>query len=80
MDILLYNYKSRFISYTRLLQIENYVAVLLNQFDLIMIAEMMEESCLLLKRLLKWDLEDIVYINKYALSYQGKHTMLYTVH
>jgi len=40
--------------------------------DIMMVVELMDESLLLLKRLMCWELDDIFYQNKYMLPYPGK--------
>ena len=56
-------------------QVQFYVERLLADFDLIMVTELMDESCVLLKRLMRWKLKDILYITKYSLTYAGTPTL-----
>ncbi|XP_067942073.1 galactose-3-O-sulfotransferase 2-like [Watersipora subatra] len=52
--------------------VERHVQMILNNFNLVMVADMMEESCLLLKRLMRWSLKDIIFSKKNVFDYPGK--------
>jgi len=45
--------------------------MIISDFNLIMVADMMDESLVLLKRLMRWQLIDILYEKKYSLPYIG---------
>lgn len=56
--------------------IDQHVSMIISDFNLIMVADMMDESLVLLKRLMRWQLIDILYEKKYSLPYIGKDEII----
>ena len=50
------------------IKIQNYINILDNEFDFIIISERFEESMVLMKRMLNWSIKDILYIDKNVAS------------
>ncbi|XP_013382138.1 galactose-3-O-sulfotransferase 3 [Lingula anatina] len=53
--------------------IKQFIAYIDKKFDFIMISEFMDESLILLRRLLCWDMDDILFASRNVLNYTYKH-------
>lgn len=59
-----YNFPSHLFETRNKTEIHNYILKLENEFHLIIIAEMFDESIVLMRRLLNWKIEDILYMKQ----------------
>ena len=54
--------------------VENYLDHLAERFDLVLITEYLDESLILLKRRMCWEMKDIIYLAQRNATYSGKYS------